>query len=166
MKRRILSTSRQGAADEETSVAVRPLRRETPPEYITQWTGNLLYWVSQRGARHFAQATASLGLLPTHVAVLQVLTTEGSMRQARLTDRTGIDKASIVALLNELEQQELTLRRPSPTDKRAFDVSLTAKGAERVRQIERISRDAEAGFFAALSAPEHEQLRELLLRLA
>lgn len=89
------------------------------PDSLARWTGNLLYWVASLGGQYYAQVIAPLGLAPAQVAVLQVLDGEGVMRQARLTDRTRIDKATMVGLLNELEGQGLIERRASPNDKRA-----------------------------------------------
>ncbi|MDQ3250238.1 MAG: MarR family transcriptional regulator [Chloroflexota bacterium] len=82
---------------------------------------------------------------------MQVSDGEGMMRQARLTDRTRIDKATMVGLLNELEEQGLIERRASPNDKRAFDIYLTRKGDEQVRQVEEVSQDAEDQFYKNLS---------------
>jgi MarR family transcriptional regulator, lower aerobic nicotinate degradation pathway regulator len=82
-----------------------------------------------------------------------------------LTDRTRIDKATMVGLLNDLEKQELIERRASPSDKRAFDIYLTKRGAERVRQVEEVSQDAEDQFYGVLSTQERQILRTLLSRL-
>lgn len=135
------------------------------PECLGRWTGNLLYWVSSLGAQYYAQIVDPLGLTPSQIAVLQVLDDEGVMRQARLTDRTRIDKATMVGLLNDLEEQGLTERRTSPSDKRAFDIYLTEEGGERVRQVEEVSQAAEDQFYGVLSTQERQTLRALLSRL-
>jgi MarR family transcriptional regulator, lower aerobic nicotinate degradation pathway regulator len=135
------------------------------PDCLAQWTGNLLYWVTSLGAQYYAQVVAPLGLAPPQIAILQVLEGEGMMRQARLTDRTRIGKATMVGLLNELEEQGLIERRASASDKRAFDIYLTEKGGERVRQVAEISQEAEDQFYGVLSAQERQTLRALLSRL-
>ena len=181
MKRRILQSDTENAAPENAlkkrttsaavviePVAVPPFwpRQDPIPPSLARWTGNLLYWVASVGAQYYAEVVAPFGLLPSHVAVLQVLADENSLRQARLTDRTRIDRATMVGLLNELEQQGLIERRAAPHDKRAFDVFLTEKGKECVQQIEAISDAAEERFYGALSQEERQTLRALLLRLA
>ncbi|MEO0520978.1 MAG: MarR family transcriptional regulator [Cyanobacteria bacterium P01_A01_bin.116] len=138
---------------------------EPIPECLERWIGNLLYWVSSLGAQYYAQVVAQLGLTPSQIAVLQVLDGEGVMRQARLTDRTRIGKATMVSLLNDLEEQELIERRASPSDGRAFDIHLTKRGTEQVRQAERVSQDAEDQFYGVLSTQERQTLRVLLSRL-
>ncbi len=136
------------------------------PECLERWTGNLLYWVTSMGAQFYTEVVAPFGVSPSHIAVLQILAYEGSLRQARLSDRTRIDKATMVSILNELERQELIVRVGSPSDKRAFDVSITATGKERLRQIEEVSQVAEADFYGVLSSEEQQTLRSLLKRLA
>jgi DNA-binding MarR family transcriptional regulator len=135
------------------------------PKSLARWTGNLLYLVTNMGARYYAEVVAPLGLNPYQVAVLQVLADEGAMRQARLTDRTGIDKATMVGVLNDLERQKLIERHPSPTHKRAFDIYLTAQGNTQVQRVEQVSQHAEEQFYKVLSPLERQTLRALLLRL-
>lgn len=137
----------------------------TIPDSLARWTGNLMYWVSSLGAQYYAQALTSLGLNPAQIAVLQVLGAEGILRQARLTDRTRIDKATMVGLLNGLEQQSLIERRPAARDKRAFEIHLTAQGQERLIAIEAVSQAAEAEFYGVLSPQDHATLRRLLKKL-
>ncbi|UBF28832.1 MarR family transcriptional regulator [Kovacikia minuta CCNUW1] len=162
-QRQPLDTQSQGT---QSLIVPAYLPPEEPiPECLGRWTGNLLYWVSSLGAQYYAQVVAPLGLTPAQIAVLQVLEGEGMMRQARLTDRTHIDKATMVGLLNNLEEQGLIERRASPIDKRAFDIYLTEQGGERVRQVEQVSQEAEDQFYAALSAEERQTLRALLSRL-
>lgn len=155
----------QSGATQSIIVPAFSSQEEPIPECLGQWTGNLLYWVSSLGAQYYAQVVTPLGLTPSQIAVLQVLDSEGVMRQARLTDRTRIDKATMVGLLNDLEEQGLIERRASPSDKRAFDIYLTEKGGERVRQIEEVSQDAENQFYGVLSTQERQTLRALLSRL-
>jgi DNA-binding MarR family transcriptional regulator len=140
---------------------------EPLPEALAGWTGNLLYWVSDRGGRFYERFLAPYGLRPPHVAALQILAFDGAMPQARLGEVLRLDKKTMVYLLNDLENLGLAERRPHPDDGRAFMVHLTDHGQERLKVIETASLEADRAFFgAALSPEEQKVLHELLRRLS
>ena len=139
---------------------------EPIPEALARWTGSLLYWVTSSGEQFYARAVAPLGLRPPQVGLLQVLAGEGPTPQARLTDKTRIDKASLVGLLNDLEAQGLVRRHPHPDDRRAFVIHLEEAGRERLRRVEAVSAEADRRFFGALSEDERRLFQDMLRRLA
>lgn len=156
-------------ADKELAgnlVVGSPEPRQPLPAALAAWTGNLLYWVANAGGTFYATVLEPLGLRPAQVAVLQVLAGEGAMVQARLSERTLIDRTTMVSLLNDLEQQQLIARRPALTDKRAFTIHLLDAGQQRLAEVEQLSRVADRQFFGVLSPEEQGQLHELLRRLA
>jgi DNA-binding MarR family transcriptional regulator len=61
-------------------------------------------------------------------------------------------------------QQGLLDRRPSPTDRRAQIVSLTAEGRRAFRSMARTHEDWIAEIFGDLSASEVDELMRLLAR--
>jgi MarR family transcriptional regulator, lower aerobic nicotinate degradation pathway regulator len=126
----------------------------------------MLYWVTHSAGQFYARAVATVGLTPPQVAILQLLSLEGPLVQARLADRLQINKATMVPLLNELEAQHLVVRQPHPTDKRAFIVSLTQAGHERAAAVARVNQAADQIFFAALTPDERATFQALLRRLA
>lgn len=58
-----------------------------------------------------------------------------NVRQNALAEAIGIEGASLVRLIDELEGSGLVLRQPDPTDRRANSVSLTARGKEVVAEV-------------------------------
>jgi DNA-binding MarR family transcriptional regulator len=143
-----------------------PADPQAAPAAMTRWTGLLLHWAHARAGEAYAAAMAPLGLKPPQVGVLQWLGAHGPTPQAHLGKRLYIDKVTMVGLLNGLEGQGLVERRPHATDRRAFEVHLTAAGRRRLTQAERATAEVETAFFAALSAEERATLRRLLGRLA
>lgn len=99
------------------------------------------------------------------LVVLVALATAGEpLRQARLSERTGIDRATLVRLLNELEERELAQRAADPADRRAHAVSITDAGRAlltRARELE-----ASDDFFAALTPDERAAFDAALAKLA
>lgn len=58
-----------------------------------------------------------------------------NVRQNTLADAIGIEGASLVRLIDELETSGLVTRQPDPTDRRANSVSLTPRGREVVAEV-------------------------------
>lgn len=143
----------------------QPSIQSRPPAALTRWTGFLLAWVAAAGGGFYTRALADIGLKPQHVGVL-VLLRDGPSVQARLSERLGVFKPAMVALVNQLEAQDLVRRHPHPRDRRAVEVRITAAGAERLGQAEIVSGAASKQFFAALTAEEQQTFHELLVKLA
>lgn len=143
-----------------------PIDGDRAPEAMTRWTGMLLHWAHERVGAAYAAAMGPLGLKPQQVGILQWLGARGPTPQARLGEHLQIDKVTMVALLNGLEEQGLVERRPHATDRRAFDVHLTTAGRRRLAQAERKTAEVEAAVFGALTADERMLLRRVLGRLA
>lgn len=58
-----------------------------------------------------------------------------NVRQNALADAVGIEGASLVRLIDELQASGLVTRAPDPSDRRANVVSLTARGREVVAEV-------------------------------
>jgi MarR family transcriptional regulator, transcriptional regulator for hemolysin len=58
-----------------------------------------------------------------------------NVRQNALADAIGIEGASLVRLINELQSSGLVTRSADPTDRRANSVGLTPKGREVVKAV-------------------------------
>jgi DNA-binding MarR family transcriptional regulator len=133
---------------------------------LSQWTGFMLFHVTELAGKMYAQALASIHLAPPQVGILQLLESEGSMVQARLSDYLSIDKATMVGLLNDLESQGLVERKPNPNDKRSYLIHLHEAGHLRLKEAVKINDFVNEQFFADLTATEQKTLHKLLERLA
>ncbi|HVY51208.1 MAG TPA: MarR family transcriptional regulator [Devosia sp.] len=60
------------------------------------------------------------------------------VRQTVLADAVGIEGASLVRLLDELQASGLITRRPDPNDRRANAVNLTDKGRQVVAEVSQV----------------------------
>lgn len=136
------------------------------PKSLSNWTGFLLFHVTELAGQMYAQALASIRLQPFQVGVLQLLASEGPMVQARLGEFLSTDKATMVGLLNDLETQGLVERRPNPHDKRSYHVHLLDGGRARLAEAEKVNAFANKMFFADLTPDEQTTLHQLLERLA
>lgn len=136
------------------------------PPSLARWPGYVLGWISATGLAFYERSLAPLGIKAPHVSVLVILEAEGEMVQARLSDRLRIDKATMVAVLNDLEGKKWIARSPHPNDGRAYLVRITAAGTKALAGIKDISDEGTQAFFAALSPAEQKTFHELLIKLA
>jgi len=58
-----------------------------------------------------------------------------NVRQNTLADAVGIEGASLVRLIDELQSSGLVIRQPDPSDRRANVLSLTPHGREVVTEV-------------------------------
>ncbi|WP_433431052.1 MarR family winged helix-turn-helix transcriptional regulator [Nonomuraea sp. CA-141351] len=98
-------------------------------------------------------------------AVLSVLRTPEPLSQLEAAQRLGIDRTTMVALLDGLERKKLVGRRPHPGDRRKNMVELTGQGREALEGATRAVAAAEEAFLAALPGDDARLLRDLLDRL-
>ena len=113
-----------------------------------------------------AEHLAPSGVNVRELAVLLLLDGRepGSQQQAAL--RLGVDRTSMVGLLDSLETQGLVARQPDPGDRRRNAVGLTDAGRRTLASAVEASDAAEARLLADLSEAEAGQLRALLTRVA
>lgn len=136
------------------------------PPYLAQWPGFVLGRVAEMGNRLFDAALAPLNITGHHLGVLMVLAHLGPQVQAHISDPVQIDKATMVRLINDLEQRGLVERRPHPGDRRAVLVHITDAGRNTVHEATAIGERVTEELFGVLSVAEQRTLRQLLVRIA
>lgn len=105
-----------------------------------------------------------IGLDVKQHAVLTVLADEGPMTQQGMGLRLGIDRTTVVSVVDGLDENGLVERRRSPTDRRAYLLTLTRSGRQAQRRGQRLVEGAEKRLFGGLSEEERETIVELLAR--
>lgn len=111
------------------------------------------------------EALAPLGLHIKEYAGLNVLNATGPLSQQELGEVLGVDRTTMVAVVDELERKGLVQRDRNPDDRRAYALAVTDEGRSMLRRSRRLLATAERKFVAPLSPAEVDQLRDLLLRL-
>jgi DNA-binding MarR family transcriptional regulator len=123
------------------------------------------------GRAHLAQraiagpALASFGVGVKAFGALAVLVEEGPLSQQRLGERQGVDRTTMVAVVDELEREGLVERRRNPSDRRAYSLHATAKGRHVLRQAREVEKRAEDEFLAPISPDDRRRLKQLLRTL-
>jgi DNA-binding MarR family transcriptional regulator len=140
-------------------VADLPIVR--PSEHLS---APLLVHLARRMQTEAEAELATFGLRARHVIALTLLRDLGEQNQSDLPATLGMDATNVVALLNELEADELVQRRRAPQDRRRHTVSLTASGRKRLKEIEELLAVVEQRVLDPLTPQEQQTLYGLLAR--
>jgi DNA-binding MarR family transcriptional regulator len=99
------------------------------------------------------------------LSVLLLLDGREPESQQQAAGRLGVDRTTMVGLLDGLEDKGLLARQPDPADRRRNVVVLTNAGRRALKAAKAASDKAERELLADLSPAEAGQLRDLLARV-
>lgn len=110
-------------------------------------------------------ALEPVGIDVRELGVLTVLAGRQPLSQQEVAAKLGVDRTTMVAVIDALEAHGIVTREPDPADRRRNIVRLTAAGHARYRDADAARIAAEAEFLAPLSRPQAEQFRRALSSL-
>jgi len=109
---------------------------------------------------------AQLSVNGREFAVLTLVDAEGAASQQRLAGRIGVDRTTMVALIDALEEKRLVRRRRDPSDRRAYIVEATPAGRKTLQEALKAVKLAEQQALASLTATEAAAFKQTLQSLA
>ena len=107
-------------------------------------------------------ALARFGITSRDLGALRVIAGGEAKSQQDVAGILGVDRTSMVALLDALEQAGIVARRPSEQDRRRNVIELTKAGRNIVIQAEQASLAVESDFVAVLGGEGANTLRRML----
>jgi DNA-binding MarR family transcriptional regulator len=125
----------------------------------------LLYRAAEESHALANQMLAEIALTARQAGILTMVTELEPMTQKALGDALRIDRTTMVALLDDLEDKGYVARQRHPRDRRAFLVHPTDLGRTAKVAAVRILDEQQRRFLAPLSPAECAQLAVLLRRL-
>ena len=114
--------------------------------------------------RDFERSVGDLGISPGRVGVLVLVNGNPGITQSRLAEAVGLDRSTLVPVLDGLERRGLVERRRGK-DRRTNGLSLTASGKLLLGRIKRRIAKHERRMLSGMSDTERGQLIALLARL-
>jgi DNA-binding MarR family transcriptional regulator len=115
-------------------------------------------------AGHTGPALEPLGITGRELAVLTVIGGGDPLSQQEAAARLGVDRTTMVDLVDTLERKALVARRPDPADRRRNLVELTAHGTDVLTRGGAAADRAEAAYLGDLDHHEIALLKDLLRR--
>jgi DNA-binding MarR family transcriptional regulator len=110
-------------------------------------------------------ALARFGITSRDLGALRVIAGGEAKSQQDVAGILGVDRTSMVALLDSLEQAGIVARRPSEQDRRRNVIELTKRGRELFVQAEQSSLAVEEEFDCVLGDEGASDLRRALRSL-
>jgi DNA-binding MarR family transcriptional regulator len=140
--------------------------QDKPGAELTDRLGYLLKHAQQRLTELTAAALEPYGLSGRELAVLLVFDALGPTSQQDAARRLGVDRTTMVALVDALEAKGIVQRAPYAQDRRRNVVTFTERGGENFRKALAASDAAERAFLGGLDeaggAAFRAQLRVLI----
>lgn len=142
------------------------------PASLHRRLGAVLAWAAENAHEVANRALEPLGLTVKHFGVMTFLHHEtepngerGSLSQQAIGELLRIDRTTMVALIDDLEQKGYVKRERNPDDRRAYVISLTAAGRRAQAKAEDAVDAHALEFFGRLSKAERAELHRLLIPL-
>jgi DNA-binding MarR family transcriptional regulator len=131
---------------------------------VAEFAGQLFFRLWRGTHTRTADALGTIGLTPALFALLNVIAAREGATQQELGALLGIDRSTMVSLLDRLEDTGLARRQPSPTDRRAKQISITPKGRRLLQRARALISEVEDEVLAGLTATQRRELMTLLRR--
>ena len=156
---------RTGAGGGSTPAAP-PTRLRRPPAEIRDRLGYVLHMAFRVADRAALKALAPFGLTVRHFGVLTFLRTRGPQSQRTIGEAMGVDRTTMVSLIDDLERAGHVERVRNAADRRAYAIELTPAGRRLQRRAFAALGEADREVFAPLDEDERRTLHRLLARVA
>jgi DNA-binding MarR family transcriptional regulator len=113
----------------------------------------------------FAATMNGADVTPGQFGVLALIEANTGLSQTRLAEILGIDRSTLVAVIDKLERQGLVERAARPNDRRSHALRLSRHGQSRFVSLAGMVKKHETRIARRLSARERETLIDLLQRI-
>lgn len=114
----------------------------------------------------FQNAVAPHDMTPGQFGVLIMIRENQGLSQSDLGAAVGIDRSTMVAVIDRLEARGLVIRAPSPNDRRSYALRLSEKGDALMDELIPRIQAHDSGMLKELKPEEVVQLIDMLRRIA
>jgi len=115
--------------------------------------------------RDFALAMGELDLTQKQCATLQLIGGNPGVSQVDLASTLGTDRATMMAMIDRLEQRGFVIRKRSTADRRRQELNLTAAGEAMLTKAKQTIAKHERNFTSRFTPQELTALVDALTRI-
>jgi DNA-binding MarR family transcriptional regulator len=159
------SKTKRPRVQAQVSSFILPSGTSPAHNVLTQHVGYCLMKLAIRIKYTLDKTFARLDILTPHFGILSVLEHMGPSKQADICTGMGVDKATMVKLIDDLERLGFVLRTPDKKDRRVKYVSITPAGKETRTRALKEAQTIEKEFFKTLSPEQILNLKQILRKL-
>ena len=161
----IQSPGKQRPSSDDGPLPARP-SDDGPLPALADRLGYLMKHAHLRLTDLTSSALAPLRISGRECAVLIAIDDRAPLSQQEVARRLGVDRTTMVALIDDLEDKGLVQRRADPDDRRKNVVILTDPGRATLHRARAATGEAERRFLAPLSAAEGAAFTDALRAVA
>lgn len=114
---------------------------------------------------NYARMVGKLRVTPGQFGVIAIIGANPGISQSALARAIGIERSTMVAAIDVLENRKFVERRASPADRRSNALVLSSRGEAVLAQVVDRVREHEREFLSSLDDGERTVLKKLLERL-
>ena len=148
---------------------LKPPAKSPPPELEFDLLPGLVgYHLRQAQIAMFNDFIKTMSedqVTPGQFGVIVLIDANPGLTQSALARAVGIERSTMVAVIDNLESRGLVERRPSPVDRRSYALVLSAKGRDHLARLKPLVREHEDRIAAGLTLDERRLLIDLLSRV-
>ena len=126
------------------------------------------YHLRRAQIRFFNDYENSMGgvqITPGQFGVITLIAANPGLTQSTLARAIGIERFTMVAVIDVLESRSLVERRPSPVDGRSYALVLSDEDSDMLEQLKPMVLEHEKRVTANLDSEERSQLLRILSKL-
>ena len=135
------------------------------PDNLKNNLGFLLNKAARIMREEVAEGLKPLSLSFLDYVILRMIENQASETQQELAQRNGIDRTSMVDIVDKLEERELLERHKDEKDRRKHQLVITAKGRKTLNHAKRITEKVQKRLLEPLSENELNITKEALSKL-
>jgi DNA-binding MarR family transcriptional regulator len=121
--------------------------------------------VSRLIRRAFDERARGIGVTRPQWQVLSVLNRHEGSNQGALAEHLDIEPITLCRMVDRLQEAELVERRQDPSDRRAWQLFLTAKARDLLQELRPIGAEVIGLALDGITEPERDELRRSLDRI-
>jgi DNA-binding MarR family transcriptional regulator len=106
----------------------------------------------------FAQRCHTRSISMTHLLLMTLLETHGSLPMSRVAELLGCGLPAATGIVSRMEERGLVVRLRDNEDRRVVTIRLSGEGAAEIRELQLSRRERLATALAHLTDPERDQL--------
>lgn len=148
--------------DTDISPPTDPAHSEINLGVLNDVIGFRLRRIQNELSRTFGDRVGRKELRPGCFSALALIAANPGLSQTALSREIGFDKATVVAIIDTIENLGWAERRRSPDDRRRHSLFITPKGEKSLLRLRGVAMTNEERIHAVLNATQQKQLSLLL----
>jgi DNA-binding MarR family transcriptional regulator len=150
-------------ANEADEITADPVRLSMGA--VEEMIGFRFRRIQNEMSRRFKQRISRADVNPGMFSALALIRANEGLSQSELAAEIGMDRATVVALLDALEKNGWARRTRDATDRRRHSLSITPLGGRELARLEQLALENERAIRAALGPKGLADLGKLLDRI-